>query len=176
MARTKRASTRRTGTKKASTRRSSTRRKSTSRASTRRKSTRRTSTSKRTKGTRRKKPKGLRLTRKTQKQILIAVAVVVALLILIALLQNPRTYVQKKYYAGEVGRTIVYGKVTGVAIGVAGRGKITVRSFNTGKTYTFYTGMRTRYNIKRYPRAGDKAKVYYVYDRGYRKATYVRIR
>jgi hypothetical protein len=83
------------------------------------------------------------------------VAVVVGLIILIALLQNPRTYVQKKYYAGEVGRTIVYGKVTGVSIGVAGRGTITVRSFNTGKTYTFYTGVRTKYNIRRYPRAGD---------------------
>jgi hypothetical protein len=145
-------------------------------ARTKRASTRRTSTSRRTKVTRRRKPKGLRLSRKSQKQILIAVAVVVALLILIALLQNPRTYVQKKYYAGEVGRNIVYGKVTSVAIGAAGRGTIRVRSFNTGKTYTFYTGLRTRYNVKRYPHVGNNAKVYYVNDRGYRKATYVRIR
>jgi hypothetical protein len=143
---------------------------------TKRASTRRTSTSRRTKVTRRRKPKGLRLSRKSQKQILIAVAVVVALLILIALLQNPRTYVQKKYYAGEVGRNIVYGKVTSVAIGAAGRGTIRVRSFNTGKTYTFYTGLRTRYNLKGYPHVGNNAKVYYVNDRGYRKATYVRIR
>ncbi len=176
MARTKRASTRRTGTRKASTRRARTKRTSARRTSTRKTSARKTSTSRTRKATRRKKPQGARLTRKAQKRILIVVAVVVGLLILIALFQNPRTYVQKKYYAGEVGRTIVYGKVTGVAVGVAGRGTITVRSFNTGKTYTFYTGVRTRYNIKRYPRAGDNAKVYYVYDRGYRKATYVRIR
>jgi uncharacterized integral membrane protein len=154
MARTKRASTRRTSTRKASTRRTSTKRTS----------------------TKRRKPKGLRLTRKKQKQILIIVGIIVALLILIALLQNPRTYVQKKYYAGEVGRNIVYGKVTSVAIGAAGRGTIRVRSFNTGKTYTFYTGLRTRYNVKRYPHVGNNAKVYYVNDRGYRKATYVRIR
>jgi hypothetical protein len=166
MARTKRASTRRTGTRKTSTRR----------ASTKRASTKRTSTSRTKRSTRSRKPKGARLTRKAQKRILIVVAVVVGLIILIALLQNPRTYVQKKYYAGEVGRTIVHGKVTGVSIGVAGRGAITVRSFNTGKTYTFYTGVRTKYNIRRYPRAGDNAKVYYVYDQGYRKATYIRIR
>jgi len=160
-------------TKKASTRRKSTRRPSTKRTSTSRARTRRPSTRKKT--TRRKTPKGLRLTRKTQKQILIAVAVVVGLLIFLALMQKT-TYVQKKYYKGEVARNAVYGKVTSVAIGVAGRGTIRVRSYNTGKTYTFYTGVRTRYNIKRYPRAGDRAKVYYVYDRGYRKATYVRLR
>jgi hypothetical protein len=155
-------------TKRASTRRKSTRRPRTKRTSTSRSRTRKTTT-------RRKTPKGLRLTRKTQKQILIAVAVVVGVLIFLALMQKT-TYVQKKFYQGEVARNAVYGKVTGVAIGVAGRGTISVRSYNTGKTYTFYTGVRTRYNIKRYPRAGDRAKVYYVYDRGYRKATYVRLR
>lgn len=173
MARTKRASTRRTGTRKATTKRASASRKKTS---TRRPSTRRTSTSRKKRSTRSRKPKGLRLTRKKQRQILIIVGIIVALLILIALLQNPRTYVQKKYYAGEVGRNIVYGKVTSVAIGAAGRGTIRVRSFNTGKTYTFYTGLRTRYNVKRYPHVGNNAKVYYLNDRGYRKATYVKIR
>jgi len=150
-----------------------TKRKSTKRKSARRPSTRRTSARRKT--TRRKTPKGLRLTRKTQRQILIAVAIVVGALIFLALMQKT-TYVQKKFYRGEVARNAVYGKVTSVAIGVAGRGTIRVRSYNTGKTYTFYTGVRTRYNIKRYPRAGDSAKVYYVYDRGYRKATYVRLR
>ena len=160
-------------TKRKSTTRKSARRPSTRRTSTRRPSTRRTSARRKT--TRRKTPKGLRLTRKTQRQILIAVAVVVAVLIFLALMQKT-PYVQKKYYKGEIARNAVYGKVTSVAIGVAGRGRIYVRSYNTGKTYTFYTGVRTRYNIKRYPRAGDRAKVYYVYDRGYRKATYVRLR
>lgn len=117
------------------------------------------------------------LTRKAQKQILIGVGIAVGFLILIALLQQPtRSYVQKKWYGGEVGRNVVYGKVIGVAIGALGRGTITVQSFNTGKVYTFYTGVRTRYNIRRYPYVGDRAKVYYVIDRGDRKATYIRIR
>lgn len=159
----------------APTKRKSTRRKSARRPSTRRTSARRTSTRRPRRSTRRSSPKGLRLTRKTQRQILIAVAIVVGALIFLSLMQKT-TYVQKKFYSGEVARNAVYGKVTSVAIGVAGRGRIYVRSYNTGKTYTFYTGVRTRYNIKRYPRAGDRAKVYYVYDRGYRKATYVRLR
>ncbi|OGP52833.1 MAG: hypothetical protein A2Y65_07935 [Deltaproteobacteria bacterium RBG_13_52_11] len=156
MARTKRASKRRTSTR---------------RTSTKRKSTRRTK-----KSTSRTRSKGLRLTRKSQKQILIAVAVVVGLLVLIALLQQGRNYVQVRYYGGEVARNAVYGKVTSVAIGALGRGTIHVQSFNTGKIYTFYTGVRTDYNIRRYPYAGDRAKVYYVNDQGYLKATYVRIR
>ena len=99
------------------------------------------------------------------------------MLILIALLQSPtRTYVQNKYYGGEVGRNAVYGKVTSVAIGALGRGSLNVQSYNTGKVYTFYTGVRTDYNIRRYPVAGESARVSYIVDQGYRKATYVRIR
>lgn len=162
------APTKRTSTKKKSTRRPSTKRTGTSRSRSR-PSTRKTTT-------KRKTPKGLRLTRKSQKQILIAVAVVVAVLILLAFMQKTRPIVGKKSAGGEIARNAVYGKVTSVALGVGGRGKIYVRSYNTGKTYAFYTGVRTRYNIRRYPRVGDRAKVYYVYDRGYRKATYVRLR
>ena len=116
------------------------------------------------------------MTRKTQKKILIVAAAVAALLLLMYLLQNT-TYVQKRWYGGEVGRNAVYGKVTSVAIGLAGRGTIHVQSYNTGKVYTFYTGVRTRYNItNRYPAPGESARVSYVNDQGYRKATYVRIR
>jgi hypothetical protein len=101
----------------------------------------------------------------------------VGIIILIALLQGGRHYVQVRYYGGEVGRNVVYGKVTSAAIGALGRGTIHVQSFNTGKTYTFYTGVRTDYNIRgRYPVAGDTAKVYYVNDQGYLKATYIRLR
>jgi len=146
------------------------------RKSTRRKSTRRTSTRRPKRAARRTRSKGLGLTRKAQKQILTVAAVVVGILILIALLQQGRSYVQVRYYGGEVGRNAVYGKVTSVAIGALGRGTIHVQSFNTGKVYTFYTGVRTDYNIRRYPYAGERAKVYYVNDRGYLKATYVRIR
>jgi len=144
------------------------------RKSTRRKSTRRTSTRRPKRATRRTRSKGL--TRKAQKQILTAIAIVVGILVLIALLQQGRSYVRVRYYGGEVGRNAVYGKVTSVAIGALGRGTIHVRSFNTGRTYTFYTGVRTDFNIRRYPYAGERAKVYYVNDRGYLKATYVRIR
>ncbi|MCJ7663403.1 MAG: hypothetical protein MUO24_04105 [Desulfobacterales bacterium] len=144
------------------------------RKSTRRKSTRRTTTRRPKRATRRTRAKGL--TRKAQKQILTVAAIVVGILILVALLQQGRSYVQVKYYAGEVARNAVYGKVTSVAIGALGRGTIHVQSFNTGKVYTFYTGVRTDFNIRRYPYAGETAKVYYVNDQGYLKATYVRIR
>jgi len=155
-------------------RKKSTRRKSTRRKSTRRKSTRRASARRPKRTTRRRRTKGL--TRKSQKQILTVVAIVVGILILIALLQQGRHFVQARYYGGEVGRNAVYGKVTSVAIGAAGRGTIHVQSFNTGKVYTFYTGVRTDFNVRRYPYAGETAKVYYINDRGYLKATYVRIR
>jgi len=150
------------------------RRKSTKRKSTRRKSTRRTSTRRPKRTTRRRRSKGL--TRKSQKQILTVAAIVVGILILLALLQQGRHFVQVTWYGGEVSRNAVYGKVTSVAIGAAGRGTIHVQSYNTGKAYTFYTGVRTDYNIRRYPVSGERAKVYYINDRGYLKATYVRIR
>lgn len=141
----------------------------------RRKSTRRTTTRKPKRTTRRKRSKGL--TRKSQKQILTVAAIVVGILILLALLQQGRHFVQVTWYGGEAGRNAVSGQVTSAAIGAAGRGTIHVQSFNTGKVYTFYTGVRTDYNIRgRYPVAGDSVKVYYVNDRGYLKATYVRIR
>ena len=161
MARTKRASTRRKSTKRASTRRTSTRRETTRRPSTRRPSARKTTT-------RRRKPKGLRLTRKQQKQILIVVAVVVGLLIFLALMQKS-TYVQKKYYKGEVARNAVYGKVTSINAGPA-RKAIRVKSLNTGKVYTFYVGWRTRFSPDRWPSPGERVKIYYLYDRGYLKA------
>jgi uncharacterized integral membrane protein len=148
----------------------------TKRARARRKSTRRTSARRPKKATRRQRAKGPRLTRKSQKQILVAVAIVVGILLLIFLLQNTRTYVQKRWYGGEVGSNAVYGKITGVAIGAFGRGTIHVQSFNTGKVYTFYVGKDTNYSPHRYPSPGENAKVYYIYDRGYLKSTLVKIR
>jgi hypothetical protein len=144
------------------------------RKSTRRKSTRRTSTRRPKRATRRTRAKGL--TRKAQKQILTVAAIVVGILILIALLPQGRHLVQVRYYGGEVGRNAVYGKVTSVAIGAFGRGAIHVQSFNTGKVYTFYVGRDTNYSPHRYPSPGENAKVYYVNDRGYLKATYVGMR
>lgn len=158
----------------ARTRRARSRRASTRRTGTRRTSVRRTRRSPSRRSSKRAAPKGL--TRKAQKQILTAVAIVVGIIILIALLQQGRHYVQVRYYGGEVARNAVYGKVTSVAIGALGRGTIHVQSFNTGKIYTFYTGVRTDYNVRRYPSAGDNAKVYYINDQGYLKATYIRLR
>ena len=166
------APTKRKSTTRKSARRPSTRRTSTRRTSARRPSTRRTSARRKT--TRRKTPKGLRLTRKTQRQILIAVAVVVAVLIFLALMQKT-PYVQKKYYKGEIARNAVYGKVTSIIAGPA-RKAIRVQSFNTGKVYTFYVGWRTKFSPNRWPSRGERVKVYYLYDRGYLKATRVYIR
>jgi hypothetical protein len=176
MARTKRASTRKPSTRKASTRRKSTSRTSTKRTSTRRTSARRPSTSRTKRSTRSRKPKGLSLTRKKQKQILIIVAVVVALLLIIGFVQNTRfKVVQKKAgTVGEISRNAVYGKVISVNVGPV-RKAIRVKSLTTGKVYTFYVGWRTKFSPDRWPSSGEKVKVYYVYDKGYLKATRVRI-
>jgi hypothetical protein len=165
---------RRRRAKRKSTRRKTARRKTTRRRSTtRRASARRTRARRPKRTTRRRRTKGL--ARKTQKQILTAAAIVVGILILLALL-GPH-YVRVTYYGGEVGRNAVSGQVTSAAIGAAGRGTIHVQSYNTGKIYTFYTGVRTDYNIRgRYPARGDSVRVNYINDRGYLKATYIRIR
>jgi hypothetical protein len=178
MARTKRARKKGTSKRKTTKKRTSARRTSTKRKPVRRttRSTARRSTARRT-ARRKSAAKRSRVTRK-QKTILLVAAAVAAALILIALLQNPtRTYVQKTYYAGEIASNKVEGKVTSAAIGALGRGAIYVQSYNTGKTYKFYTGVRTHYNIRgRYPAAGDTARVSYINDQGYLKATYIRIR
>jgi hypothetical protein len=156
--------------KRAKKKRKSTKRRTTKRASARRTRARRP---KRTAGRKRKKGLGLN---KTQKKILTVVAIVVGVLILLALLKGPH-FVRERYYGGEVGRNAVSGQVISAAIGAAGRGTIHVQSYYTGKIYTFYTGVRTDYNRRgHYPAAGDSVKVYYLNDRGYLKATYIRIR
>ena len=183
MARTKRASTRRTGTRKASTRKASTKRKRPStrkagarKTSARRTSTRRTTTTRKKRSTSRRKPQGLRLTRKKQKKILIIVGVIVALLLLIGFLQSPRFRVDPKKAGtvGEISRNAVYGKVTSINVSPV-RKWIRVKSFATGRTYTFYVGWRTKFSPKRWPSSGETVKVFYFYDRGYLKATRVRI-
>jgi len=159
----------------ARTKRAKKKRKSTRKRTTRSASARRTRTRRPRRAARRTRKKGLGLN-KSQKKILTIVAIVVGILILLALLQQGRHYVQVTYYGGEVARNAVSGRVTSAAIGAAGRGTIHVQSYNTGKIYTFYTGVRTDYNMRgRYPAAGDSVKVYYINDRGYLKATYIRI-
>ena len=85
-------------------------------------------------------------------------------------------YEQKKSSSGgrEVASNAVEGKVADVIIGAFGRGTIRVQSFNTGKVYTFATGVHTYYNIRgRYPYVGETVRVNYVNDRGVLKATYI---
>lgn len=139
-----------------------------------------TSTGKRTtsarKRTTRTKSKGLRLSRQSKRQILITGAVVVGIILIIALLLKTHPAGVKKKAGKEIGRNAVYGKVIGVNVGSTPRGTIRVKSLNTGKVYTFYLGWRTKYYPSRYPYVGEKVKVYYVYDRGYLKATRVKIR
>jgi hypothetical protein len=160
--------------KSAKKKRKSTRRKTTRRRPTRRAAARRTRARRPRRTARRTRKKGLGLN-KTQKKILTVVAIVVGVLILLALLKGPQ-YVRVTYYGGEVGRNAVSGQVTSSAIGAAGRGTIHVQSYYTGKIYTFYTGVRTDYNRRgHYPARGDSVKVYYINDRGYLKATYIRI-
>lgn len=178
---TKRAGTRKTGTKKASTKRPSTRKTgarktSTRRTSSRSASARRTTTSRKKKSTKSRKPKGLRLTPKKQRQILIIVGVIVALLLLIGFLQDTRfKAVQKKAgTVGEISRNAVYGKVTSINVGPV-RKAIRVKSLTTGKVYTFYVGWRTKFSPNRWPSTGERVKVYYIYDKGYLKATRVRL-
>jgi hypothetical protein len=178
---TKKPSTRKTRAKKVSSRKTTSRKTSSKRTSPKRTSTKRTSarrpsTSRTTRSTRSRKPKGLRLTSKKQKQILIIVAVIVALLLLMGFLQQTRTrVVQKKAgTVGEISRNAVYGKVISVNVGPV-RKAIRVKSLTTGKVYTFYVGWRTKFYPDRWPSSGEKVKVYYVYDRGYLKATRVKI-
>jgi hypothetical protein len=179
MARTKRASTKRTGTRKASTKkkRPSTKRASARKTGTRRSSTRRTTTTRKKKSTRRKKPQGLRLTKKKQKKILIIVGVIVALLLLIGFLQDTRFAKidrERSKPTGEISSNAVSGKVTSIRVGPV-RKAIRVKSFATGKVYTFYVGWRTKFSPNRWPTSGEKVKVYYIYDKGYLKATRVSI-
>jgi hypothetical protein len=100
----------------------------------------------------------------------------VALLLLIGFIQNTRfRVIQKKAgTVGEISRNAVYGKVISVNVGPV-RKAIRVKSLTTGKVYTFYVGWRTKFSPDRWPSAGERVKIYYVYDRGYLKATRVRI-
>lgn len=77
--------------------------------------------------------------------------------------------------AKEVGPREVQGEVLSIQTDVFHRGTIVVTSDQTGKTYTFYVGRRTKYYPARYPTVGETIKVLYIYDRGYLKATRVEI-
>ncbi len=75
----------------------------------------------------------------------------------------------------EIGPNAVQGKVLSIQTGAFARGIITVKSNQTGETYTFYVGKKTTYNPHRYPAVGETVKVTYINDRGKLKATGVEI-
>jgi len=75
----------------------------------------------------------------------------------------------------EIGTNMVQGKVVSIKIGAFARGVITVKSDQTGETYTFYVGKNTTYNPQHYPAVGEKIKVNYIIDMGRMKATHVEI-
>jgi hypothetical protein len=77
--------------------------------------------------------------------------------------------------AKEIGPNEVQGKVVDIYTNIFRKGTITVKSDQTGKTYTFYVGRRTAYVPWRYPNKGETVKVHYIDDRGYLKATRVEI-
>ena len=102
----------------------------------------------------------------------------IGLIILIALLARGGTPISGGGGTGkrEIGSSAVYGTIVDAYPRVPPKGVIKLRSSNTGKVYTFYTGLKTRYSpVDRGPAIGDTAKIYYINDRGYLKATYVRL-
>ncbi|MBW2038067.1 MAG: hypothetical protein JRI46_00480 [Deltaproteobacteria bacterium] len=128
------------------------------------------------KRTTRTKKKSTRRSGLTKRQLLTAAAVVLGIILTAAFLLH--TYpvgkvVKKRTAAKEIGPNAVYGKIIGVNIEAIPRGTIWVKSFNTGKRYTFWVGWRTIYQPPRYPYKGEKVTVHYVYDRGYLKATQI---
>jgi hypothetical protein len=85
--------------------------------------------------------------------------------------EGPDTSTQFGKKGVEIGPNAVYGQIIFI-----GRGKITVKSLNTGKEYTIYVGHRTNYTPRRYPVVGEKVKVVYIDDQGQLKATQVEIK
>ena len=74
----------------------------------------------------------------------------------------------------EIGPNEVQGKVTEIYTRFR-KGRIVVKSDQTGKPYTFYVGVKTIYVPHRYPTIGETIKVSYINDRGFLKATRVEI-
>jgi hypothetical protein len=103
--------------------------------------------------------------------------VVLGLIILFALLQRGGVPISGGGTGTkEISSSAVYGTIVDAYPRVPPKGVIKLRSRNTGKVYTFYTGLKTRYSpVDRGPAIGDTAKISYINDRGYLKATYVRL-
>jgi hypothetical protein len=73
----------------------------------------------------------------------------------------------------EIASNAVLGRVIALRLRTSRRGTMAVRSFHTGKEYTFFVGWRTSYHPRRYPAIGEQVKVYYLFDKGLLEATQV---
>jgi hypothetical protein len=73
----------------------------------------------------------------------------------------------------EIASNAVLGRVIAVRLRTNRRGTMAVRSFHTGKEYTFFVGWRTSYHPRHYPVIGEQVKVYYLFDKGLLEATQV---
>jgi hypothetical protein len=127
-----------------------------------------------------------RLTALHQRQLLIAGAVglciLVALLILIlspgekgkeARLSDQKIYIETGTEGREIASNAVMGKVVALRLRENRRGEIAVRSLQTRKDYTFSVGWRTSYHPGRYPVIGEQVTIYYLLDKGLMEATQV---
>jgi hypothetical protein len=137
----------------------------------------RRTTSKSTRRTKRSTGKVFNFSRWSQRNTLITLGVVLGLIILFALLQRGGVPISGGGTGTkEISSSAVYGTIVDAYPRVPPKGVIKLRSRNTGKVYTFYTGLKTRYSpVDRGPAIGDTAKISYINDRGYLKATYVRL-
>src|SRR4030042_974201 len=67
----------------------------------------------------------------------------------------------------EIASNAVLGRVIALRLRTNRRGTMAVRSFHTGKEYTFFVGWRTSYHPRRYPAIGEQVKVYYLFEKGF---------
>jgi hypothetical protein len=132
------------------------------------------------------KPKPSLLAGISQRQLLIAGGIGLALLLalLIAILStgekrkevrwtDQKIRIERGMDYREIASNAVLGKVIAVQLRSNRRGTIAVRSLHTGKDYTFSVGWRTSYHPRRYPVIGEQVKVYYLFDKGLMEATQV---
>jgi len=103
-----------------------------------------------------------------------AIVVIITVLFLVGMDIGGTFSPIKLAQADEIGPDAVQGKVMEIYTRFR-KGRIVVKSDQTGKRYTFYVGIRTIYVPHRYPNIGEAVKVSYINDRGFLKATRVEI-
>jgi hypothetical protein len=131
-------------------------------------------------------PTASRLAGLSQRQLLIAGAIGLSILIALLLVIIPtkekrrqglwldqRISIERSKESREIASHAVLGKVIALRLRPSRRGTIAISSLHTGKEYAFSVGWRTSYHPRRYPAIGEQVKVYYLYDKGLLEATQV---